>query len=99
MAKSYGILNPNSWEEDLSKGFKECWRVLDNYGILIFKWSDCDKFSNKCRNINVKRILDLFNEKPLFGHKTKSKYDIKENKEISASYWFCFMKIPEEKLK
>jgi hypothetical protein len=97
VADDFGVLNPDNWKEDLTKGFKECWRVLDNYGTLIFKWSDCDKWSNQSRNCNLKEVLKLFNKQPLFGHKTRSKYLIKEGKEISATYWFCFMKIPEEK--
>jgi len=92
MAKHYGVLSPDAWKEDLRKGFNECWRVLDDYGVLIFKWSDCNKWANKSRNVNLKEILKLFHTQPLFGHKTKSKFDIKENKEISASYWLCFMK-------
>src|SRR5258705_11602663 len=34
--KKYGILSP-SWKEDLKQGFEECWRCLDDNGILIFK--------------------------------------------------------------
>ena len=92
----YGVLNPDSWKADLKKGFEECMRVLDDYGVLIFKWSDCDKWANLSRNVNVKSVLDLFYIKPLFGQKTKAKFEIKENKQISSTYWFCFMKIPEE---
>lgn len=35
----YGALNPESWQEDLRLGFKECWRVLRAGGTLVFKWS------------------------------------------------------------
>jgi len=65
MAKNYGILRQDRWEADLKKGFKECWRVLDDYGTLIFKWNE--------RQISVSRILKLFQETPLFGHPTGSK--------------------------
>jgi hypothetical protein len=65
MRKKYGVLNNSTWEWDLSKGFKECWRVLEDYGILIFKW-------NK-EEISQERVLSLFSVQPLFGHTTGSK--------------------------
>jgi ubiquinone/menaquinone biosynthesis C-methylase UbiE len=37
MAKKYGVLG-SDWRDDLREGFKECFRVLKNDGILIFKW-------------------------------------------------------------
>ena len=61
MAKKYGFLGEN-WKDDLEKGFNECWRVLENYGVLIFKWSEND--------IKLKEVLDVFDEQPLFGHTT-----------------------------
>lgn len=63
MAKKYGVLGDN-WKEDLTKGFKECWRILEKDGILIFKWGE--------RDIKIKEVLSLFKEKPLFGHTTSS---------------------------
>ena len=59
-AKSYGSLNKNTWKSDLEKGFSECFRVLKDYGILIFKWCEYD--------VPLKEILQLTKEKPLFGH-------------------------------
>lgn len=59
MAKKYGILNKN-WKEDLTKGFSECFRILDDFGVLIFKWNETD--------IKVSDILKLTDVKPLFGH-------------------------------
>ena len=56
----YGSLDPNTWREDLRKGFSECFRVLNDDGILIFKWNE---FS-----IPLKEILSLTPYKPLFGH-------------------------------
>lgn len=82
MAKQYGILNRETWPYDLSKGFEECWRVLQDNGVLIFKWNE--------KQIKLKKILDLFPVRPLFG-----------NREISGTHqktiWVCFMKIPEVK--
>jgi hypothetical protein len=60
MAKQYGILNKETWPYDLKQGFKECWRVLDDYGILIFKWNE--------KQIKTREVLNLFPVKPLFGH-------------------------------
>jgi len=59
MAKKYGKLNSN-WKSELAKGFSECFRVLDDFGILIFKWNETQ--------IKVSEILKLTDVKPLFGH-------------------------------
>lgn len=55
----YGALY-SDWREMLTKGFAECFRVLEPNGVLIFKWNDTD--------IKVKDILALTPEKPVFGH-------------------------------
>lgn len=60
--RKYGKLNKQTWQEDLSKGFKECWRCLDDFGVLVFKWND---FS-----IKHKDVLGCFDVEPLFGHPT-----------------------------
>jgi hypothetical protein len=36
-------------------------RVLDNYGILIFKWNE--------EQIKLSEVLKIFNYKPLIGNK------------------------------
>lgn len=61
LAKKYGKLGQN-WQEDISKGFQECLRVLENKGILIFKWNE--------DQIRVSDVLKLCPIKPLFGNKT-----------------------------
>lgn len=82
--KKYGSLGPH-WEEDLLKGFNELWRVLDDYGVLILKWSKShDNRPN--RDISISKIIKLLPEDPLFGHPSGSK---------SNTMWFCFMKIPK----
>jgi hypothetical protein len=43
MTKTYGCLNAETWQDDIKKGFDECWRCLDDYGVLIFKWNDASK--------------------------------------------------------
>ena len=65
MAKKYGVLNKKTWQEDLSIGFKECWRVLDDYGVLIFKWNEMQ--------VKTKDILELLPIEPLFGNKQGTK--------------------------
>jgi ubiquinone/menaquinone biosynthesis C-methylase UbiE len=55
----YGTLY-SDWRDMLSKGFKECFRVLKSGGFLIFKWNETD--------IKVSEILKLTDEKPIFGH-------------------------------
>jgi len=63
-AKYYGRLF-DTWETDLAQGFSECWRVLKEHGVLIFKWSESE--------IKLKDVLRLFDQEPLFGHTTGSK--------------------------
>lgn len=60
LALKYGKLDSN-WAECLKQGFKECFRVLEKYGILIFKWNE--------EQISLKEILELIDNKPLFGNK------------------------------
>jgi len=60
LAQSYGRLDKKTWKEDIKKGFLECFRVLKENGILVFKWNECD--------IPLKEILKLTEYKPLFGH-------------------------------
>lgn len=60
MAQSYGRLDKQTWKNDLRKGFSECFRVLKNNGILIFKWNEFD--------IPLKEIVQLAEYQPLFGH-------------------------------
>ncbi len=57
----YGALY-GDWRDMLSQGFKECFRVLCDGGILIFKWNETD--------VKVREVLALTPEKPVFGHKS-----------------------------
>lgn len=61
LAKKYGKLNPDTWEEDIKQGFNECMRVLKQNGTLIFKWNE--------DQIKLKEILSAIDYKPLFGNK------------------------------
>ena len=83
IARDYGVLSPENWEIDIKQGFDECWRVLEDYGILIFKWGATE--------VSIKDILNIIKKEPLFGHRTR------RNKNISSTHWFCFMKIPLNK--
>ena len=76
MAQKYGTLRRYKWQDDLRKGFDECMRVLEPNGILIFKWNET--------RVSVNRILEIFEERPLFGHKSGK---------ASKTHWMCFMKI------
>ena len=60
--KKYGLLNKETWREDILKGFEECWRVLADDGVLIFKWNEA--------NIKARELLKTFPVKPLFGNFT-----------------------------
>ena len=64
MRKKFGCLNKQTWQYDLKRGFEECWRVLQDYGILIFKWNESEISSN--------HVLRLFHTQPLFGHREAS---------------------------
>ncbi len=84
IAQKYGVLNSDTWKDDILKGFNECWRVLDDYGVLIFKWCTSSDYVKK-RVITIRQILELLPVKPLFGHPSGSKMN---------TIWMCFMKIP-----
>lgn len=61
MALKYGCLK-EGWPEMLRKGFLECFRVLDDDGVLIFKWSEIQ--------IPLRDILPLAPFHPLFGNRS-----------------------------
>lgn len=62
MGKKYGKLDPLNWRHDLQQGFAECFRVLADYGVLIFKWNETQ--------IPVSQILALTPNLPLVGHRS-----------------------------
>lgn len=80
MAQSYGVLNKDTWKEDLEKGFQECWRVLKPQGTLVFKWADKD--------IPLNEILELFKPiAPIFGDKK-----VTNPKTKVSRFWLVFFK-------
>lgn len=56
--KKYGVL-PKNWKEYINDGVNECLRVLDDYGILVFKWNE--------EQIKTSDIVNCLDVKPLFG--------------------------------
>lgn len=61
-AQKYGNLDKETWRVDLKLGFEECFRVLDDHGVLIFKWNEM--------RVTVTEILKIIECQPLFGHKS-----------------------------
>ncbi|MBF0185364.1 MAG: SAM-dependent methyltransferase [Magnetococcales bacterium] len=60
IAAKYGKL-PGNWKEMLRKGFKECFRVLSDNGVLVFKWSEIQ--------ITAREVLACSEHMPLVGNK------------------------------
>ena len=60
MRKKYGVLDSQTWREDITQGFSECFRVLAPNGTLIFKWNEV--------SISLKEILTLTDQVPVLGH-------------------------------
>jgi hypothetical protein len=59
--KKYGKL-PKDWPLLITKGFNECWRVLEDYGMLVFKWNEY--------SVSFRDVLNCIPIQPLFGHPT-----------------------------
>lgn len=64
LAAKYGKLGKD-WRNDLRQGFGECFRVLEDSGVLVFKWSESQ--------VKVREVLDLTPHKPLFGNTSGKK--------------------------
>ena len=61
LAKKYGVLNKETWKDDIRQGFVECMRVLKSKGTLIFKWNE--------DQIKISQILNIIDYKPLCGNR------------------------------
>lgn len=59
MAAKYGKLG-FKWQDDLRAGFSECFRVLKDNGVLVFKWNETQ--------VKLSEILNLTPILPLFGN-------------------------------
>jgi hypothetical protein len=60
LRKKYGVLDKETWRDDLSMGFSECFRVLKSHGTLIFKWNEY--------SIPTREVIELAKVKPVIGH-------------------------------
>lgn len=61
MAKKYGVLS-KTWEDDIRVGLNECMRVVDDYGVVIFKWNEAQ--------VKLTKVLSIIEYMPLMGHVT-----------------------------
>ena len=61
LAARYGKLSDN-WQDDIRAGFAECFRVLEQHGVLVFKWNETQ--------VPLREVLQLTPERPLFGQQT-----------------------------
>lgn len=59
MAKKYGRLT-GDWRQMIKEGFNECMRVLQPYGVLIFKWNES--------TVKTSEVIKIIEREPLFGH-------------------------------
>ena len=83
MRKKYGVLDKETWRDDLTKGFAECFRVLKDEGTLIFKWNEV--------SIPLKEILTLTPPyKPVLGHPSGKRM---------GTHWVLFIKTEEDMLQ
>lgn len=76
MFKKYGGLDLDTWRDDLTSGFAECFRVLAENGVLIFKWNETQ--------IPVRQVLSLTPHRPLVGHIRVGK--------SADTHWVTFLK-------
>jgi len=61
LVMKYGKLD-KGWPTMIHDGFAECMRVLDDYGTLIFKWSEIQ--------IPLKDVLKAIGHEPIFGNRS-----------------------------
>ena len=71
----YGRL-PKDWSDYIKNMFSECFRVLEDDGLLIFKWNETQ--------IKVSEILAHSDYKPMIGHVRAGK--------SADTHWITFMK-------
>ena len=65
MAMTFGKLNKQTWAYNIRNGVNEAFRVLKNFGVLIFKWNETQ--------IKKESVLKAIGKEPLFGHPVLSK--------------------------
>jgi hypothetical protein len=92
--RRFGALQSDSWRSDLKSAANELWRVLKDYGVLIFKWNTQYTPSNE--------VLKLFPVEPIIYQVSATstrKYQKGRMRENVKTLWFCFMKIPQISVK
>lgn len=62
LAKKYGKLDKDAWQETLSKGVSECLRVVKPGCVVAMKWSE--------RDIKTTELLKILPQQPAFGDKS-----------------------------
>jgi hypothetical protein len=89
MVRRFGMLKRETWQSDLQKGFRELFRILEDKGVLIFKWSN--------HQVSSHELLKLAGYKPLFYQisMSRKRKGSKSGSDEVQTLWFCFMKIPE----
>lgn len=94
MSNRFGYLQPETWQSEIKKGFEELWRVLDDYGVLIFKWANTHASSD--------RILEMLPVKPIVyqitakqARKWNSGKTSNRKADKVRTLWFTFMKFPD----
>lgn len=60
MALKYGSLG-EEWKSDISAGFRECFRVCEPGGLVIFKWSEV--------RVPWREVRPLAGRDPIFGQR------------------------------
>ena len=76
MTQKYGMLDKETWRNDLRIGLKKLFSILKPNGIFVLKWCEND--------ISIEEVLKLFPYPPLFGSNIKKK--------VSTTYWILFIK-------
>lgn len=74
----YGALPRDTEQDDLRRGFAECWRVLAQGGTLVFKWAG-----------DIERVRPHFPSTPIVG--TRSGRRVKGDSALPTR-WFVFYK-------
>lgn len=81
VVRDYGGLIPETWQSDIKKSFAELWRVLQDDGVLVFKWND--------HQYPIEQLYPLFPTKPVIQQTTT-------NGTSSDTFWVLFMKYSRE---
>jgi SAM-dependent methyltransferase len=58
--EKYGVLDED-WHDQLTRGFSECFRVLEPGGTLVFKWYEY--------SIPLREVLSCTDQKPICGNR------------------------------